>query len=243
MKQTVCITIGILFLLNGCKTFDPSLLRPAERNQHLLPPLEVLYDFQNLGGTFSIPSSRIEHVEHLHSGPSGLTRSVVLLNHPTFDRRLLHIVTIFDREMSNNICETSGTNYGYAVCRIVNIEASSAIHWFVASALTCFTINLLGFPFSNQTAILDIEVEILDSKWKRIARYSALGEDTEYGALYWGYYGVFNDLDPNRNTILSRVVITSAFRDAMDKIRTQIEPDVETLREKLLLTNQMNGGK
>ena len=234
MKRTTCTILCVSFiLLHGCRSFDPYLLRPMEQNQHLLPPLTPVMDERSFELAYGMPQTEINKTEYINPTSSGSVRTVSVREGALNDKRIQQAMTIMEREINYNICET-GPSQGYCVCRVIDREVAGNPSWFVISALTGFAVSFVGFPVGSLSTSVDIELDIQDMNQKLIARYSGIGEDREYGAMYWGYAfdpGLFQrDLD----TDISRTANAQAFLQGMDSIKKQIERDAEFLRNKLL---------
>lgn len=215
-----------------CAGFNPELLRPKEPIEQRIPALEVLIDERSLESAFSLGRTKGEGLGYTTGLLGGLVSVATLRSQGFRDKRIQDAVVIFDREVSNNICEPEGEKYGYVICRIANRDASTGWGWFVVSALTAFTINLFGFPAASQSAELDVEVEIQDSKHNRIGRYSAVVKNTRYAAFYWGYSGI-GSLNADRDTEISRVVNAEALRKALQEIKSQINREAMKIRMRL----------
>jgi len=221
----------IVFLLCssiiGCKSFDPSLLRPREVIPQRLPPLEVQIDQGSMESAFSLGSTTGNAVGYSAPVFGGYVTAASLSGKSFKDRRIQDSIVVFDREINDNICELSGAKKGYAVCRIASSTTSDNWAWLILSAWGPY---ILGSPVHSSSIELDIEVEILDLQRNKVARYSAIGKDTEYSALYWGYSDYKADRD---DTTLSRVLNAQALLNAMVDIKKQIQRDAVQIIEKL----------
>lgn len=245
MKKTCYIGILLLlsFFILGCKSFDPQLLRPEGALDQRIPPLEVQIDRVSLETAYSAGQTVSEELGYgigdREDGYLSIVSVATLMSQTLRDKRVQQAVVIFDREISDNICDPAGKKYGYAVCRIANRDARLGWGWLVPSALTLFTINLFGFPAMSQTTELDVEVEIMDANYNRVAKYSAIAKDTKHVAFYWGYPVPTKPHIDKENT-LTRITSASALRMAMKDIKRQIERDAIEIRGKLIATGALN---
>ncbi len=245
MKKSEFIFV-LLFMsvsILGCKRFDTQLLRPEEGLDQRIPPLEVLVDRPSVETAYSVGQTVSEELDYeIGEGEGsyvGFVSIATLRTQTLLDKRVQQAVVIFEREISDNICEPVGRKYGLAICRIANREASLGWGWLIPSGLTLFTINLFGFPAVSQTTELDVEVEILDANHNRIAKYSAIAKDTKYSALYWGYPFPRKPHIDYDNT-LTRMTSASALRAAMQDIKKQIHRDASEIRGKLIAAGELN---
>lgn len=242
MKRPIYPALAFLasWSLLSCKSFDPQLLRPVEQIENRLPPLEVQIDQVSLETAYSLGKVESGFQEYEKEITKGFTISIASARNQAFlDKRIQHAVVIFDRELSDNICEPEGKKYGYAVCRIANQKSSIGWGWLIPSVLTVFTINLFGFPLYSETTGLDVEVEILDAQNNRVAKYSALAENTKHIALFWGYWGEFIPQKDADND-LTRTTNAYALRAAMENIKHQIARDAIKIRSKLIEVGELS---
>ena len=64
----------------------------------------------------------------------------------------------------------------------------------------------------------------MDKNGKRIARYSAEEENTEYAALYWGYDYPYE---------VGRAAVFEGYKKVLDNLIKQLQADIPTLSAKL----------
>lgn len=95
--------------------------------------------------------------------------------------------------------------------------------YFILSSFTLYTINFLGFPYTEEKQSLEVEVEVWNSKKEIIKRYTVNAFDNEYSAMYWGY------TIPN----LSRKLAADNIKQALEQIRLQINNDADEIKKKL----------
>lgn len=226
-KIIVSVFTFIMIILPGCKSYDMKLLHPDKKINKPLPPLVAEIDIKNLEIAFI--SGLLPRKPDSHKKNSG-SRDTAAGNKQVQnfkDKRIQDAIIVFKREIENNICEPSGhKKYGYAVCRINNRVESSG-YWYLVSIPSVGIINFLGLPGDSWSVVMDVEIEILDSQRNRISRYSAIAEDTEYAAMYWGY-----SQSKNPNSNISRVANTKALLNALKDIKRQIQRDTPKIRKR-----------
>jgi hypothetical protein len=92
--------------------------------------------------------------------------------------------------LTSSVFDTSGDPPYKVVCRAyqtaVTINPASAPTIFF-SAISCFTLNLLGMPFISNIVTVNVELTVYDRDWKQLKVYEAKGRGVGWSALYWGY--------------------------------------------------------
>ncbi|MFP4664660.1 MAG: hypothetical protein ACLFM1_09560 [Bacteroidales bacterium] len=137
------------------------------------------------------------------------------------DREEFHM---FREEMETNIMNPYGDKYGSAFYSSRILKSNGGWGWFLASGLTLYTINLLGFPMMLESKEVEVEVRIVDLQGRLIGKYSGRGKGQATYALYFGY-----DVNSAYRKILNETVGI-----ALEKVREKIRADSERLRTKLL---------
>lgn len=95
--------------------------------------------------------------------------------------------------------------------------------YILPSALSLFTINVLGFPANEITQFLEVQVEIWNNKKELIAKYTENVVNSDFIAMYWGY----------NETNIWRKVAADNIKQALEKIRYKINEDALTIKKKL----------
>lgn len=131
---------------------------------------------------------------------------------------------MFREEMETNIMDPYGDKYGSAFYSSRVLDSNGGWGWFLASGLTLYTINLLGFPMMVVSKEVEVEVRIVDLQGRLLGKYAGRGKGQATYALYFGY-----DEDSAYRKILNESVGT-----ALEKVREKIRADSEHLRTKLL---------
>jgi hypothetical protein len=236
MKENRCtvyyfmLLIGLIVFSASCAHFDLSLLRVTSPVQNGLEPLDILVDLRSLESAYSVGSSNVDSFGLVVPIMGGFYPVVAIQNSGNSlqkrDVRVQDASTLFEREISENICKSLGEKKGYALCRFAGSDVASNGLWVPLSMCTAFVLNLFGLPIFQENVKLDVEIEIRDIKQNRIAKYSALGSAKAYAAFYWGYKHP------------ERVAAVKALKMALTEIRRKIERDSMEINAKLIKSTQ-----
>jgi hypothetical protein len=198
----------VLAGINGCASIDPEIFKSQKKIEHYILPLElhiidtnIKYDYDTRKVENIVNSIRIEEARY-----------------------------ILYRDFSKNIFRSSDKKYGYACLEIKRKESLDRTMGII-SAFTLLTINLFGFPMVAEKAEIEFELNLLNSQKQLIYHCTAKGEDTEYGALFWGYtVAGSSDVD----TQIQQITNTKALQQALDSLKEQLEKDAEQINKKFL---------
>jgi hypothetical protein len=220
MKKFFLVPVILAILLTGCKSIYLSELKPTPKNTKLLPPLEPIVNIESLESAYSSGSSVVE-VSKYNTRPSNSTFLGIASSTSTIykDKRIQDAITIFERDVTDNISNPFGEKKGSITCRIVAGEQSMKDNWVWATAFSAFTLNLFGIPLYSSVTNIDVEVDIYSKNNNLIGKYSATGYSKVWVALYWGY----------DETSASRKSAYSAFKLALNEIKLKIQDDNERL--------------
>lgn len=130
---------------------------------------------------------------------------------------------LFTKEVENNLIDPYGDKYGYIALKRNIIDAKMGMGQYILSGFLLTIPNLFGMPFMNIRYKVEVEIRVLDRDNKLIGKYSAIGESSAKVAYYYGY--------SMKNAM--RKAYPDALLDAFDKIRPQIQSNVQRLNEKL----------
>jgi hypothetical protein len=134
-----------------------------------------------------------------------------------------YIIDIYNKEMGN-IFDKSDEKSGYVYCEIIWLNLAQTYYsrpLVIISIFTLGTINILGFPFVINQAIIEIEFSIFDKNMNEIKKYKIIGKSENPVAAYWGY-------SPS-----STQFYVSAFSDAITKLKQMIIEDYIFLNQRL----------
>lgn len=231
MKNLFGLILFALFF-TSCASMKMEDLKPVPKNKTLLPTLTPRIDLSSfesaysLGNTDYSTSGAVVNQVSIGDNANG-TIGIGIGGYETSstrtkDLRIQDAITIFDRDVKDNITDPYNDSKGVILCKINASNVKTNYLWPLLSGFTLAIPNLFGMPFGAQKIILDVDVEIYDKSDKLIARYNSIGEHKIYSAMYWGY-----GFDaPRVNNI-------KAFRNAMDKIKNKIEDDSQKITKKL----------
>ena len=144
-------------LVSGCVTFKPSMLR-VEND----PIPEKLHKLAVI-----TPSTQVGNVRTIKS--------------QNYD------FTLFQRELETNLMDrTPGKNYGTIEMVFISQQQKAGVGFIIPSSITCFTINILGFPISRPKITNEYEFRIYDINNNEIAKYNYYAEAKSAIGLYYG---------------------------------------------------------
>lgn len=144
-------------LVSGCVTFKPSMLRVGND-----PIPEKLHKLAVI-----TPSIQVGNVRTIKS--------------QNYD------FTLFQRELETNLMDrTPGKNYGTIEMVFISQQQKAGVGFIIPSSITCFTINILGFPISRPKITNEYEFRIYDINNNEIAKYNYYAEAKSAIGLYYG---------------------------------------------------------
>lgn len=215
-------------ILSACKSITYNDVNPdIKPNDNLLPALITVVDMNNLEAVYS--SGGYHGVANnfgtgYGANPwAGWAQTTVVNGSSYKDARVNDVINIFEKEVKENISSPYGEKKGYATLKLGYRGKDTSALYILPSALSLFTINLLGFPVNEITQSLEVQVEIWNNKKELIKKYTENVENSDFIAMYWGY----NEID------IWRKVAADNIKQALKKIRYQIAQDATTLRSKL----------
>jgi len=202
----------ILVLVSSCASFKMGLLNPKQTLSPQIPMLEVRIDKKSLETAFMpMPFKITQTADTLQANLK-----------PFRDIQVQDAITIFTREVENNICKANGPNKnGYAVCRIIAADMMGNGLWVLVPPLFV----LCGVPSCSFSVEVSAQIDIYDNDNNFIKSYSAVGRGKEYQAMYWGYAG----------ETMMRTATIRALLNAMNEIKVKIQNDQAELAKKLAL--------
>lgn len=194
MKKTYAIAAA-LALLASCRSVTYEDVNPTiQPNQNLLPVLDVRPDQSSIRAVYNKKK----------------------------DDRIADALSIFNKEVRENIIEQTGDKKGIITMRI-NYGNTTHNKFYQITPGLIYIPTVLGVPFDSAEQTLDIEVLIQNTHKDVIKRYTANSSDTVYAALYWGY----------DNKDIDRKVAAENLKKALENIRHQINNDAPEIRSKL----------
>ena len=231
MKKLFYLFVG-LTLLSSCATIQMSDLKPYPENSSMLPALEPRVDMNSFESVYSMGYSTGTTTGY----GTSITKNSALgiaINRSSMskDPRVQDAITIFDRDVKDNITNPFGDKKGYILCKIAaGGTKTGGYGWAFLSGITLMIPNIFGMPMGFNKTSLDIEVEIYDLNEKLIGRYNAQCYDKTWIAAYHGYSGIGPDKSA---TPAARISSIKAFKCAMNDIKSQIDKDYVRLNKEL----------
>lgn len=216
--------------MTSCATMKMSDLKPEPKINKLLPTLQTRVDMNSFESAYSLGRSTSSSVgtvsgqsqtNNNRTRVSGIGRSISSTT-MSKDPRIQDAITIFDRDVKDNITDPFGDSKGFILCKINASNKKQDLGWAVLSGLTLMIPNIFGMPIGSYKITLDVDIEIYNNDEKLIARYNGTAKNKTYMAAYWGY---------GKDAV--RVANIMAFRDAMNQIKSQIENDFDNITLKL----------
>ncbi len=160
-KNVAYLSLCLIFLLGGCRTWDGSFIKPGTDpiNPKILTLNLKLEDYQTAAS----------------------------VGNSTLDYRLNDGIMLFTKEAEQNLMDPFGDKYGTMSLRTNIVVARFGIGNMLLSSLLFTLPNVMGFPFMNIRYKLSAEVRITDSNKKLIGMYQGQGESSVKVAYYYGY--------------------------------------------------------
>ena len=165
-KLFMFLILSLSVFLSGCKGFyvNQAIKAPDRQFERKLPYLEPVFENE-------------KQVKHWNPGEKLV-------------RENSHWATLFYRDVEKNLIEPRGEKKGYIVLRpIIHQQEAPNLGWYLLSIATLTIPNWFGMPFFSFTSFAELEMDILNKNGELIKRYSSEVEDTEYSAMWWGYFG------------------------------------------------------
>lgn len=177
-------------LVSGCVTFKPSMLR-VEND----PIPEKLHKLSVIT-------------------PSTQLGNVTTIKYQNYD------FTLFQRELETNLMDkTVGRNYGTIEMVFISQQQKAGVGFLILSAITCFTINILGLPISREKITNEYEFRIYDINNNEIAKYNYFAEAKSTNGLY---YGKSQD-----------VLIIEIVKQVLEDFKNDLERDAASINRQL----------
>lgn len=186
---------AVVILLSACRSVGYNdLTPPIQPNTNLLPVLEVRPDYTSVRAVYNEKG----------------------------DDRVADALSIFNKEVRENIMEQTGDKKGNITMRI-NSGETKHNKFYPYTVCLLYIPTILGVPFDNAEQTLEVEVLVQNTHRDVIKRYTETVSDTEYAAMYWGY----------KEDDVERKVAAENMKNAMANIRRQINNDAPEIRTKL----------
>ncbi len=227
MKR-ILFYIAIIFLMNSCISLKLQDISPRRKNNTMLPALKPRVDIKSFENTYYGINPLLIESNPIYYGKDTWDIDVVEVYHNN-DPRIQDAISIFIKDVKENITNPYGEIQGDILCRITYGDVNSKGYgWFYLSMFTLYIPNLFGMPVLSNRSTIELEVQIFDLNKNLVKRYTADCTNRKYVALYWG----------SNYTIATRRANAAAFMCAMDKIKNQIDLDAPEIITKLKLSKK-----
>lgn len=222
-------TFVLLFLVS-CASINQRQLQPEPKISKLLPPLEPRVDLYSLETLFSAGTSQGTSVGYATATSSNSAIGVATTNTVhSKDQRVQDAITIFDRDVKDNITNPIGRKAGYISLKITNGSAEDGARILAFfSGFTLGILNILGMPAQTSEVEVDATVEVYDLNENLVGRYNGHCLDKQYAALYYGY--TFSGA--------RRAAALNAMKCSLNKIKENIDKDFERLNSLLVTSSK-----
>lgn len=212
MKQLITLGFLSLLILSSCSTLKISDFPQGTAIESRLPALEPVFDyhsFQNAYPDYYQENSGVAvRLDDNFSVFTGTSRGRAVSN----DTKAFDAIHLFEKEVRDNISQSTGKIYGSAVCKVGFGNSNGNITNPLVSSLTLGIANLFGYPFNIISDELEVIIEIRDADNYIVGRYSAIGFGESKVTLY-------------KSDGANRIAHARAFVNAMEKIKIQLERD------------------
>ncbi len=224
MKK-ILFYFSIIFLFGSCVTMKVQDITPTGKNSVLLPALTPHVDIKSFENTYiNLSPVFIESRPVFYGTDLWGVDLIETRAYADADPRIQDAVSIYIKDVKENITDPYGEKQGDILCRITFGDVNSkGLGWLFLSSLTLYVPNLFGMPYMSNKANIELEVQIFDNNKKLIKRYQADCTNKKYVALYWG----------SNYPTAARKANAAAFKCAMNKIKKQIELDTPEIIKKL----------
>ena len=170
MKKLIPFAIVLIIVFTQCRTMNLAELNPQGKIAPLLPALEVEFDIYSLEKNF--PDRFNSQTSITSTNMEVTSQSINISNIKNEDVTPNDFITLFNREVKNNITNPYGEKRGKIVCRIAGKDENPTYILRLLSILSLGTLNILGMPFDINKNIIDIDVEIINNNDEQIGRAS-----------------------------------------------------------------------
>lgn len=216
MKQAFTLGFLSLIFLVSCQTLKVSDFPQGTAIESRLPALEPVFDYHSFQAAYP------DYYESNSGFGVRVTDDFTIFNGTNRGRpvsnetKAYDAVHLFEKEIRDNISQSTGKIYGSAVCKVGFGSSSSKWQNQAISVATLGIANLFGYPFTVLKDELEVIVEIRDAENYIIGRFSAIGAGEGKVTLYKGDGA-------------NRLAHARAFNHAMEQIKDKISYDHQEL--------------
>ena len=156
-------------------------------------------------------------------------------NSPGFTEHSRDLVLLIEHTMRDYWLDSKNdldSPKGDAIWRVTKRQSNVNIGFTILTIGTLGIAPLLGAPNASQTAEVGLELTIKDTAGNTVAHYTSESKKAAYSALWWGN-NPYNAIAKRDMSHLSRAAHAMATRDAMEKIRLDLEKDLPAIMKGL----------
>jgi hypothetical protein len=187
MKYFIPVVSLLVSLLFSCRSFDDRLLINKESIDKDIKPMKVIVNYESIQTCLN-PVYIIE------------------LN----EKQIIAVI-------KNNLRFEKDAHNHYLSILVKNVEHRESFAGSIVGGLTGLSSIILGVPMLYESLTVHLSAAIMSADGKILKTYEAEGADSEYAALWWGYFR------PGKTA--GARAITNACRD----LRIQLKNDAQNI--------------
>jgi hypothetical protein len=234
MKMTylLCGLLASCLFNVSCKTLQVSDLRPIGSNNQKISLLIPQIDLASVENSYTKGSSVSQGVGVATTSNYITVGSFAGTSISFPDKRIQDVVTLFERDVQNNICASTSEPQGNIGLKITfsNTKQGGA-GYIVPAILTVGIAWACGMPINTVTQELEVQVEIRNKAGQLISKYEAVGKSKVNVAAYHGY--TKGDAPYMVQASVGRKANIEAYNMAMTEIKASIERDYDKIQKGL----------
>lgn len=221
------LMLTAVLLLSACSpTIGLADLQPTGTPNHQLPKLKPYIEIASLENAYSRGSTIGTSGSTTGGGiiPGTLVTSGTFASVSKSDPRVNDFVTIFERDVRDNLTKREIGANGSISVRISNSITNRKILWgrFAISTAGAFLPMIFGLPIEENSFILELDVSFYNAQAEEIATYTVVGSDSYRANVYSG-----------KNMSRTRLLNANAIKSALSKLKIRVEEDYEYLNGNL----------
>ncbi|NCC55862.1 MAG: hypothetical protein EOM11_10375 [Erysipelotrichia bacterium] len=139
--------------------------------------------------------------------------------------RQSHLLTIFERELKNNVIQSGKEKYGYIEMKLTyqtEKYSPAGIPFVILSFSSLFMLNVIGMPWSINDLIVQSEINIFDENKVEVKKYIYTRSKRYVLGLY--YNGLVATTDEH---------LLKIYRDVINDLKNDLEKDAIEINNSL----------
>jgi len=231
MTKDLILFVALTASLCSCKTLQVSDLRPPNPTNPKLPALTAKIDVQSLQNSYS-SGSTISQGIGVGVPVGGIAIGTFAGSSISFpDKRQQDIVTLFERDVNDNICLGNHTKGSIELKITFSHTKEGGFEYLAPAILTAGLAWAFGMPMNTVTQTLELQVEIKNSQNMTIGKYVSNAKAKTKVAAYSGYKK--GDAPYMVQASVGRKANIDAYNIAMKEIKNKIQADYSKLINEL----------